>query len=487
VRGAVVQAVSAVGSIVLATGVTDAAGDYVLDVDTGNDMFVRVRAELKRSGAPSWHYRVVDNTRTDQLYTLDGPIFNSGLGSAGRNLHAGSGWDGSSYTAVRAAAPFAILDTVYTSTELILSVEPDSFFPPLDLHWSNANIAAGGETLAQILRGEIGTTRYFPSFAGGGIFVLGWQDFDTDEYDPHVIAHEWSHYFEFTFSRSDSIGGQHLFGEQLDLRLAFGEGYANGMSAIILDDSVYRDSNGPGQASSFDFDIEESSGVNPGWYSEESVHEIFYDLYDTDADGLDNIGLGFGPLYSVLVNQQRVTTALTSIFSFIDALKIDQPGAAAAIDVLLSGQEISPVADKYGSGEVNAGNPSSLDVLPVYSTLLIDSVAVNVCSITDFQSGSLGAFNDLGARQFLSVAIANPATYQISAMATLSPGGVPANPDIVLHQRGEVFRADSSGDDIEIFDVDLVPGEYVLEVYEQQNIGAGTLGRTCFDIEIDQL
>jgi hypothetical protein len=31
----------------------------------------------------------------------------------------------------------------------------------------------------------------------------------TDEYDDHVIIHEWGYCFEDKFSRSDSIGGNH--------------------------------------------------------------------------------------------------------------------------------------------------------------------------------------------------------------------------------------------------------------------------------------
>jgi hypothetical protein len=489
VRGAVVQLIDAVGGVVLASGVTDSNGSYILDVDRGTDVFVRVRAEMQRTGTPGWNFGVVDNTRSDAIYALDGTMFNSGLGSVERDLLAPSGWDGASYANTRAAAPFSILDVVYQSKELILAADPDVVFPALDLHWSAANIAAGGGTEFEMNSGLIGTTRFYPAFAGGGIFILGFENNDTDEYDRHVIAHEWAHYLEFAFSRSDNIGGAHTFGDQLDMRVAFSEGLGNAVSAIVVEDTLYHDALGPGQSLGFGFDVEENSGPNPGWYSEESIQEILYDLFDGAVDGTDNIALGFAPLYSVLTNQQRVTIAVTSIFSFTSALKTDRPADAAKIDVLLGGQNIAAVADKFGAGEANAGTPASPDVLPVYRSISVDGPAVNVCSIDDFQSvqGGMGAFNNLGARQFLPFTITNPGIHTFTATATMVPGGASADPEIILHRQGEIFRSESAGQNLESFDRDMTPGEYVLEVYEFGNIGPDTLGRSCFDVEIDKL
>ena len=77
-----------------------------------------------------------------------------------------------------------------------------------------------------------------------GIYILG--DFaagDTDEFDQSVIAHEFGHYFEDRFGRSDSIGGDHGGSATLvDLRVAFGEGWGNAFSGMVLGDPIYRDS-----------------------------------------------------------------------------------------------------------------------------------------------------------------------------------------------------------------------------------------------------
>jgi len=69
----------------------------------------------------------------------------------------------------------------------------------------------------------------------------------------------------------------------------------------------------------------------------------------------------------------------------------------------------------------------------------------------------------------------------------MMPLGTDSDPEIVLHQRGEIFRSESDAPNLETFDRVMTPGEYVLEVYEFGNVELGTLGRTCFDVEIDQL
>ena len=64
--------------------------------------------------------RVLNNTNGNALYVLDSAAFNTGTANQTKNLLAGSGWGGTSYTGVRAAAPFAILDTLLTATDFVV-------------------------------------------------------------------------------------------------------------------------------------------------------------------------------------------------------------------------------------------------------------------------------------------------------------------------------------------------------------------------------
>ncbi len=133
VRAVTVEALAQSGGAVLATAVTNAAGDFSLTVPASTGMSLRVKAELLRTGAPAFAFRVRNNTANNALYALDGAAFDSGTANQQRNLHAASGWGGAGYTGPRAAAPFAILDTVYQAYNLVLSAEPNASFPALDL------------------------------------------------------------------------------------------------------------------------------------------------------------------------------------------------------------------------------------------------------------------------------------------------------------------------------------------------------------------
>ena len=70
-RGVVVEAVdgsSGCSNNVVATGLTDANGDYGLNVPSNQRVCVRVRAQMYRSGlggGPSWDVQVTDNTQNN--------------------------------------------------------------------------------------------------------------------------------------------------------------------------------------------------------------------------------------------------------------------------------------------------------------------------------------------------------------------------------------------------------------------------------------
>ena len=164
---------------------------------------------------PRWNFNVRDVDNDGPVYSHDGAAFDSGSGNSAANLGIPSGW---SITGVsdgtRAAAAFAILDVIHDAVSLVLTAAPETNFPVLAVDWSPQNP---------------GAMTYYSNDAGGDdrhIVLSGEADVDTDEYDRYVIAHEFGHYLEDQFSRSDSIGGSHSFMQRLDPRVAFGEGSA---------------------------------------------------------------------------------------------------------------------------------------------------------------------------------------------------------------------------------------------------------------------
>lgn len=422
VRGATVQLLE--NGAVSQTTITDSSGNYSFDVDLNKTYRVRVRAELKQAATQSWDVRIVDNTRSKAIYTLDSSDIVVTTQDMTRNLNARSGWGGSSYTTTRAAGPFHILDRVFDVIEKLKVVDVNLNLAPLVMNWSVNNVAQSGDRT----QGQIGTSFY----SNDEIYLLGAANSDTDEYDGHVIIHEWGHYFEDNSSRSDSIGGSHTSSDRLDMRVAFGEGFGNAWSGIITDDSFYRDSNGASQQSGFSIDVERNAQTNSGWYNEGSVQSILYDIYDATADGNDSIALGLKPIYDLLIGQQKDTPALTSIFTFATHFKQENASASAGIDALLSGQGINPNVDIWGSNETNNAGQTQ-NVLPVYTSISLGQTQ-QVCTLTNF-----GRANKLSNRRFLRFInpIAGTRTFTISPVSA-------SDADMYLHNQGTIIAGNDA-------------------------------------------
>jgi hypothetical protein len=477
VRGARVEAIDVVGQAPLATTDTDANGNYTLTLPGGRNPFIRVKAQMERAGTPSWNFRVLNNTNGDALYALDSARFSTNSAQT-INLNATSGWNGTQYVAAnRNSGPFSILDVIFDAFQLVLGASPNASFPSLDIRWSADNFAGQGLDPAS---GDIGTTFYLSeSFLGftTGIYVLGHADDDSDEFDQHVIAHEWGHYFQDKFSRDESVGGAHGPGDVLDMRVAFSEGWGNAFSGMAMNDPVYRDSFGASQASDFDIDVENDDAIPAGWYSEASIQALFFDLFDStnDVADSDTLALGFQPIFDAMNGPIRTTDALTSIFAFITPLKASLPASAASIDALVQAQAIDSVTmDAFGSTETHNGGEAAN--LPIYRPGTIGG-SQQVCSSTLNDD-----FNHLGGRRFILFSVAN--TQQVSFLAQ---GPVGSDPDLILFHQGELFRSedDSTGDGKEQFALQLAAGQYVLEAYDTSAIdeNAGTTPQ-CFNLTI---
>ena len=503
-RGVTVELLQA--GVVSTSTTTDATGNYSFaSAPENTDVSIRVRAEMLRVGLPSWNFRVVDNVNGEALYTLAGTVFNTGTGAVTRNLHAASGWGGTSYTAPRSAAPFAILDVAYDAVQLVLTAEPSAAFPALRFHWSPANVPVSGTA-----PGEIGSTRFQPDV---GILLVGAADQDTDEYDRHVIAHEFGHYLEYHFSRSDSIGGPHALTDQLDMRLAFGEAWGSAFAAMATGQRVYVDTHSAAQAHAFSFDLEQSPSrvnPNPGWFNEESLQALLFDLFDNGRDVppgsfvVDDLALGFGPIWQAFTGEQRTTRALTSVFPFVDALKIARPTDVPLIDNLTTSQRIAAVNDAYGTGQTNFGIPTKRTLLEVtqdfntiYDNVAVGATLQNVCSLDDYTSALTGAENKLASRRFVRFTVTNPGQHTITVRAR-APLNAPADPDVILHRGNGLAIVSETPPSctvqtpsacVEQFSPTLTAGEHIIELYEWSNTNAlddtqPPIGRTCFDVTV---
>ena len=473
VRGATLEVLNA-SDTVIETTLTDASGDYSVTVDPNTDVRIRVKSEIVKTGSPSWDMKVTDNTNSNAVYAMQGSLTSSGSANSVRNLNADSGWGGSSYTGTRVAAPFAILDPIYETVQAFIGVDSDLAFPPVELRWSTLNRSENGSLEA----GQIGTSSYRRA-AGettGNIYILGDANNDTDEYDSHVVVHEWGHYFEDQLSRSDSIGGPHSLGDRLDPRVAMGEGFANALSGIILGDPFYRDSSGAGQGNGFFINVEDNNYSNEGWYNEGSVQSIIYDIFDADNDGADSLALGLGPIYEAFTaDNYRQTRFFTTIFHILNELKTQQAASSSAIDALSSAQSINGTGSD-GSGETNNGStPSSL---PLYRPITVGGAAVSIESVVNN-----GTSNKLGINKYLTFDITTAGSYTFTMARTSGPAS--RDPDFLIYQNGTLRAvADSGAVDTETETVTLQPGNYVIDAYEWNNRNGSNTGASTFDFTI---
>jgi len=405
---------------------------------------IRVYAKMLKTSA--WDVKVIDNTHGGSLYAIEGSMASTGSSNTIRNLTASATNKG--------APPFAILNSVYEAIEKVRSADASVVFPPLRLNWSVNNI-------------ETGT--YYDGT--DNIFISGDQRGDSDEYDKHIIIHEWGHFFENKLSRADNIGGQHGSNEYLDIRVAFGEGFGNAFSAIVTDDPIYYDTMGN---SGWHMDIEAERPSHPGWFSESSIQRILYDLYDGDIDGSDTLALGFKPMYDVLVGQQKKTQAFTSIFSFIHALKNENSVSSTEIDAIVSSESIAPINDIYGE---NRTLTVSGQTLPLYRTVDIGG-SINICTSNTYGTQRFPRNNKLNHHKYVRFSITSENEYHILVKQS---NGRSADPDFILFKTLPFENILSSEDEgTERQTVRLKKGDYLLDISDASNVSLG-----CFDVSVN--
>ena len=526
-RGIVVEAVTGSGSQcsenVIARTLTDINGDYGLNVNINTPVCIQARAQVFRSSGsgPSYDFQVTDNTNGNAPYYLvDNRLLSSSeVGGAVRNLTALSGFNDAqnSYTDPRAAGPFAILDSFCDSLDTIIGADTNIDLPTLSIRWSPDNNLSDGD----IEDGDVGGSffRLVRGFNSQGavvreaheIVLVGDEDSDTDEYDPHVLVHESAHYIQEALSRSDSLGGSHGIGDRLDMSVAFEEGLANAYSGMALDGVIptadtYHDTFGSNQASGFRLPLDQNrtryinSSLGVGWYSEASVHKIIYDVYDADnSNSADSVTLPFVAIYNAWMALAD-NDAVNTLFSFLHELIEDNPGSTSGINALAANEAVETTGlDEFGSTEVLANNQSfeiagdSLDfqtditeaaddIIPVYIPLTL-GVPQQACSNPEF-----GLSNSLGNIRYLTVDIPSADNYRITATAV---GGLTSGGTAVL----ELYRRGSFIDDAiapfgsstaEISTL-LNPGIHVIYLYDE-DIGLDTgvpTQRRCFNVSVN--
>ena len=427
----------------LESGNTDGEGQYRLEIPTGvGPVRVRVYSESVEVAGESAPISVRDNTEGGAVYAVESdPVERQSL-EVDIEIPTGYDEEGEQTGASRPSAPFACLDGVLTGYRYMLAGGVDSSTLPLCVvNWSQRNRPESGE----VSQGQIQTSNF--SFSLNELFILGFREADTDEFDWHIMIHELGHWIQANRFRYDRVGGSHAAGESKDPRLAFAEGFGNAFGGLALDDPIYKDTATP---SGFSYSLE-CNGTFPGWFSETSIEAILYDLFDpVRSEGGDSAfddRLSFGATKFVAARDfQKSSSALTTIFSFLHGLVGTELAENELVGLTSLLQRESPTPthginslNEFAVGETHDGG---LYPLPVY-TDLSGVIGAAPLPVTVGGQSSSDALNWLsGVRFFTFVGDGDPLTITLKN-STSAVGHLAMS----LYESGQEVDDDDDDDD----------------------------------------
>lgn len=273
--GIKVEVVASPSREVLGNGWTDAKGAYSIPVTLRGRPRVYVRALAQTENASV--VRVRDRA---EFSIVTEPAVPGRERTITNDLLAAD--------ADRVSGAFNIAATIGRANALVRSGQPDVVLPRVEVRWDTSYV---GGTFFR---------------AGEGVaFINGRRGRDSDEYDDHIIAHEYGHFLMASFSRESSPGGSHSFGERVDPRLAWSEGWSNFFAAATTGAPHYIDTGvvrgRQGVLLSMDVEEDVPDGDRPGIWSEHSVASLLWDWFDDGNEAQDSVALGFAPLWMGLV------------------------------------------------------------------------------------------------------------------------------------------------------------------------------------------
>lgn len=298
IRRAQVEIVDLVTRQALASGHTDAAGNFSLAV-TGQTLPVSFYARVLTDGRPLYQTWVVDAVERDRLggwVPPNAPVHAAAsdtvVAHPPANDHAFGTFVVEDTDGTGVAQAFNILDCAvdffdWMSQPGLLGRLPDAD-EYVTFSWGPNNANEGSNyTVQTILLSSPG------------------QGNDTDGWSDTVILHETGHWYDDVFSRSDNPGGAHFIGDNnANILLAYGEGAATFHGAKVReyragahgsDDlvSLYADlaippAVGTPGALSFSYDFETGSFANTGGgpigqrgsANETNVTSALWDMFD---------------------------------------------------------------------------------------------------------------------------------------------------------------------------------------------------------------
>jgi hypothetical protein len=412
---------------------TDNNGEFVVAVPPdATDLIIRAVSRLR-----SVDLKVEDNTNGSQFYYIS---------STDIDMRERP-WRVSLVDKTRRSGAFNILEQIQRANDFVHAADP-RFQPfPFTIFWSERNQNKTGS----IKDGLVGTT--FFSLTSSTAYILGDRNTDSDEYDDSVLIHEYAHLLAAKFSRDDSIGGAHRLGDNLDPRVAWSEGWANFFSAAVRNDSVYRDSSGPGGSNVLRFDLEENypPGSWTGYGSETSVQALLWDFFDDKNESGDLVQFDFSQIWAAFTDLD--SNHFVYMQNFLDHLVARNPAASDSIQRMAQSQAIDFQPDEIPS--VTNPFPSFIAMNSIRSGEL-DSLSPKRTNLA--QSSHFFIFTTNGGPLSIQLLVApgtvgNPASNDLDLFLFDANGRQLAKSDSGRSGQGEWIPIPA-----------LTPGSYVIEI-----------------------
>ena len=186
------------------------------------------------------------------------------------------------------------------------------------------------------------------------------------------------------FPRSCLPGGNHSFHDYEDPTLAWIEGSASGIAALVMKTPTQdRLAFISGEIVVGVYDISDNTiSGNPqswpiGWYQESTTTALMWASYDPKGPIHLSAAATLAPMFS---SDWKQGAYLNTIWAYQYLLKQANGGAAAAIDAWSTAHNIVSIGnDVFGATETHSGLRTAQDALPPYTKINIGQT-VQVCS-----------------------------------------------------------------------------------------------------------
>jgi hypothetical protein len=333
---------------------------------------------------------------------------------------------------------------VQRANETIASADPTIDPPQVTIYWSTKNTRKTGN----ISQGYIGTS--FFNVANNTAYILGDRNEDSDEFDDSVIAHEYGHLLAAKFSRDDSPGGESHIGDILDPRVAWSEGWANFFSAVVRNDSVWRDESGPNGSNVYRFDLNDKvpAADRPGYWSQTSVGTLLWELYE-GSDLTRNTQYSFAQIWSAFTDLRA--DHLVYLPYFLEHFVARNPAATDAVQTVAQLRSIDFRANVKPSVTMPFPRPMSGNIAAGY----VDSAVSRRTNL--MQSSHYWSFTTAGG----------PVTIRLDLASTAGARSA-NNKDLdlfLMDMNGRVLeRSRGSNGQSESMSVRLPSGSYIVEI-----------------------